>query len=310
MRVELGRRGVIVFDCVGRAHDLSPFEAGQGAHDLGLQGLRQAHRQAVEIKLEGATPFWLDENLVPLLVGKARNFVLYGGAVARADAFDAPAVHGRVRQVGSDDLVGVGMGVGDPAGHLRLDNFLHRIGKGARGIIPGLFRKRGKVERAAVDAGGRARFESAGLKTERDQAFGGLFIGGLASAARAIGKIADVDLAAEEGAGRQNDGAPSVGNAALDANALDGPFLNQQALHQTLADVEMRLLFAGVLQLKLVILFVGLRPRGAHGWPARGVEAAELNAGAVDIDGHLATERVDFLDDVPLAYSADSRVAG
>ena len=90
MRIELGRRGVIVFDCVRRAQDLSSFEAGQGAHDLRLQGFRQAHRQAVEIKFEGAPPLWLDENLVPLLVGKARDFVLYGGAVARANALDAP----------------------------------------------------------------------------------------------------------------------------------------------------------------------------------------------------------------------------
>ena len=119
-----------------------------------------------------------------------------------------------------------------------------------------------------------------------------------------------MNFAAEEGTGRENDAATAIGDAALDADALDSSILDQQALHQTLADVEMLLLFTGVLQLELVVLFVGLGSRGAHGWPARGVEAAELDAGAVDVDGHLAAERVDFLDDVPFADPADSRVAG
>ena len=119
-----------------------------------------------------------------------------------------------------------------------------------------------------------------------------------------------MNFAAQEGAGREDDGASSVGDAALDADALDGSVLDQQALHQALADVEMLLLFAGVLQLELVVLFVGLSSRGAHGWPARGVEAAELDAAAVDVDGHLTAERVDFLDDMPLADPADRWIAG
>ena len=109
---------------------------------------------------------------------------------------------------------------------MRLGDFLHRIGKGARRVVAGLFLKRGKVEGATVDARWGAGFEAAGFKAERDQALGGLFGGGLAGASSAVREIADVNFAAQEGASREDDGASSVGDAALDADALNGSVLD------------------------------------------------------------------------------------
>jgi hypothetical protein len=63
-------------------------------------------------------PFRFQEELVALLVGEANDLVFQGGAVARADALDPPAVERGLVQVGADDPVSFPRGVGDGAGQL------------------------------------------------------------------------------------------------------------------------------------------------------------------------------------------------
>ncbi len=55
---------------------------------------------------------------------------------------------------------------------------------------------------------------------------------------------------------------------------------------------------------------VRLGARGTHRRPLAGIEDAKLDSGLVGGGGHCATERVHFLDQVPLADSTDGRIAG
>ena len=55
---------------------------------------------------------------------------------------------------------------------------------------------------------------------------------------------------------------------------------------------------------------VGLGAAGAHGRTLARVEEAELDAGFVDRDTHLAAQRVDFAHQMALADTADGGIAG
>jgi hypothetical protein len=69
----------------------------------------------------------------------------------------------------------------------------------------------------------------------------------------------------------------------------------------TLLDVEPFLAFAGRLQPELVRLLVALGARSADARALGSIEHAELNAGRVGIEAHLAAQRVDLPHDLPLA---------
>ena len=53
-----------------------------------------------------------------------------------------------------------------------------------------------------------------------------------------------------------------------------------------------------------------MRARGSNGGAFGGIQGTELNSGFVSGDRHRTTERIDLLDQVPFADSANRRVAG
>ena len=117
-RMKLGRWTEIVFDRIARAHDLGLFEARNRADESVLDLEGQAGGAAVDVILVGVAAFGLEEKLVAFLVGEADDLVLQGRAVAGSDALDLPAIEGRLVEIGANDLVGGGGGVGDRAGQL------------------------------------------------------------------------------------------------------------------------------------------------------------------------------------------------
>ena len=241
--------------------------------------------------------------------GKFDDLVLDGRAVARPDPFDASPVHGGALEIGGDQLVGAGVGVGYPAGDLGAVDRFGGVGKGARGIVARLLLHAGKVDGPAVEARRRTGLETADFKAERDQPLRGPVGRLFSGAAGAVGEIADVDFTSEKGAGSEHYGVPHVGDVTLDTHAFDAAVLDVDFLHQPLANVEVFLLFAAVFQFELIRLLVRLGAGGAHGRAFASVEAAELNSGQVDVDGHLATQGVDLLDHMSLTDATDSRVA-
>ena len=59
---------------------------------------------------------------------------------------------------------------------------------------------------------------------------------------------------------------------------------------------------------ELIRLLVALRPRGLDGRTFGGVQQAELDAGRIGGQAHLAAEGIDLADDVPLGLSPDGGV--
>ena len=72
---------------------------------------------------------------------------------------------------------------------------------------------------------------------------------------------------------------------------------------------EIRLRLDTVLHRKLIEFLVGLGTRRVHRWALGAVEHAKLDGGFVDNFAHLAAQRVDLADDLPLGDAADRRVA-
>ena len=76
------------------------------------------------------------------------------------------------------------------------------------------------------------------------------------------------------------------------------------------ADFQIGLLGQQRLHGLAIELAVGLRARPTHRRPLGKIERPELDAGPVDRPAHDAVERIDLAHQVPLAQSADRRIAG
>ena len=81
--------------------------------------LREARGHALHIHLIRGKPFGFDEDLMAVLVRKAGDLILNGGAIARARRVDEAGIHGAALQVRADDRMRGLVGIGEIAGHLR-----------------------------------------------------------------------------------------------------------------------------------------------------------------------------------------------
>ena len=163
--------------------------------------------------------------------------------------------------------------------------------------------------RAAVDARRRAGLEPADAERQLAQAFGQAVGRRIAGAPALVVRQADVDLAAQERADRQHDGARVELDAGLRDDAAHPLAFDEQVGDFLLEQREVRLVLQHRADRLLVQHAVGLRARRAHRRALAGVERAELDAGAIRGPRHRAAERIDLLDQVALADAADGRVA-
>ena len=98
-----------------------------------------------------------------LLVGKAHEFVLNGGAITGAGAGDMPRIHGRTADIVQDNGVGVSVGVDDVAGDLLKIVENRRIGVGREGngiLLAGLNLQGREVDGLTLDPRRRPGFEA------------------------------------------------------------------------------------------------------------------------------------------------------
>ncbi len=158
---EVARVEVVVFDGVAGAQDMGVFKAFHAAHKRDLDVERQAGGDAVGVVFVGGQAFGFEENLVAVFVGEAVDFVFDRRAVARADAFDFAGKHGAAVETAADDVVGLQVGMRNPAGHLARVHFgVAAHGEDGHGRVAGLFGELGEINRAAVDARRRAGFQT------------------------------------------------------------------------------------------------------------------------------------------------------
>ena len=302
---------VVVFDGVAGAGDARLFEAGDGLDVGDLCGKGQAGGNAVRVEFVGGEAFGFDEDLVAVFVGKAHDFVFDGRAVARAEGvFDDTRVHRRLVDVDADDVVRTFVGAGDVAGDLaRVFGGIAEVGKNGQRGVAGLGFHAAVINGACVQARRGAGFHAGEGEGQVVQARGEFVRGRVAGAATGEVVEADVDFAAEEGAGGEDGGGGVVVDLVLAFDAGDARSFEDEVGDGGLEEVKVGLVFDEVAHRRFVEDAVGLGAGGAHRRTFAAVEDAPLDAGAVGRTRHDAAEGVDFFDKVAFADAADGGVA-
>src|SRR5277367_1846613 len=134
--------------------------------------------------------------------------------------------------------------------------------------------------------------------------------GEVAGAAGRIILHPDMDEALEERAGREDDGRCFEDLAYLRLDAAHDTVLDDKPLDARLPHLQVGGALEHALAARAVGGLVGLRSAGANGGTLARVQKSKLDSSLVSRQAHLAAERVDLADQVALADTADSRVAG
>ena len=302
----------VVLNGVGGAHDLQMLKAFDAVVKGVLHVLRQTAGRALQIHLLGVLAAGLYEQRVTVLAGEAHHLILNRGAIARADTLDHAAVQRAALDIIQNDLVGLGVRVGDPAFHLVVHGC---IGQEAEGLqfavrVAGLAFQLGKINAAAVHPGGGTGLEPAQRQTGGFQAVGQSVGGVHAVRARRIPRIAHKNFAAEVRAGGQHHALGGVFAVQLGDNALHMAVFHFQRHHLSLMDGQPRGLFQRVLHVFVVAAAVGLHPQCVHGGAFALVQHPALQIGGVCRQTHHAAQRVHLPHQRALGGAADAGVAG
>ena len=122
--------------------------------------------------------------------------------------------------------------------------------------------------------------------------------------------LADMDQAAQEGAGGEHHGGGGELAAVHQAHAGDAAVGDDQIIGLGFDHSEVRLRGDLALHGLRVELAIGLGARTAHGRALAAVEHAKLDAAGIGHAAHQAVERIDLAHQVALAETADGRIAG
>ena len=151
-----------------------------------------------------------------------------------------------------------------------------------RGLVAGLHLQPRPVDGPPVQPRRRAGLEPAEAQAEPKQALGQAHGRAVADPARRPALLAEMDLAAQEGAGGQDHRARApIGAGAVD-HARDPAGLDEQILDLGLAQVEAGLGVEQRAHGPRVELAVGLGARALHRRPLAAVEHPELDAAGID----------------------------
>ena len=223
--------------------------------------------------------FGFKKDLVTLAVAELDDLVLDRRAVTRADAFDRTGIHGRAPEIGADDLMRGERRAGNAAVDLRIDDAVGKQRERLRILVGRLLVQRSPVDRTPVEAGRRPRLQPAELEARvahrRRQPHAGLLV----HAARDNLLFADVDKAAQEGAGGQNDRAAAEPPAIREHDSNDLAIPDLEIMGLALDHIKAVLVPNRCLHRLAIELPVRLGTRAAHGRALAAVEQAELDTG-------------------------------
>ena len=118
-----------------------------------------------------------------------------------------------------------------------------------------------------------------------------------------------MDHPVEEGPGGDNDtAAVKLLNIGPDAN--HPVFADQQFFHQSLGYIKVRLVFQHLPHVAMVLMHFRLAAGTSRGRSPGCIQHPELYPGCICSLPHLATESVDFLDQVAFSDTPDRRITG
>ncbi len=121
----------------------------------------------------------------------------------------------------------------------------------------------------------------------------------------------DMDRPAQERARGKHHGTAGKGAAIFAGNTVHPALLtDQQVACRTFDDVQSFGLRQQVLYGLTIERTVRLRARAMHRWPLGAVQQLEMNPSPISRNPHQAVKRIDFTHKVPLANSANGRIAG
>src|SRR5450631_1739154 len=182
-------------------------------------------------------------------------------------------------------------------------------GKYRLGCVPGLHFEFGEIDGAPVEAGRRSRLEPAHRQLQFAQAGAQCSCRRFARPARLVLRESDVNQSGKESAGRQYHRVPGKADSELGDDAGDALTFEGEIVNRLLEQSQVGLVLEPRPDRLLVQKAVSLRARRAYSRPLARVQDAKLDAGFVGRQGHGAAQRVDFLDQMPLADTADRRIA-
>ena len=178
---------------------------------------------------------------MPVALAEAHDLVFDRGAIARAAARDLAGIHRRAMHVGADDLVRRRRRAGDAALDLRrfdpLGQHRERLGR----IVARLHLERGPVDGLAVEPRRRAGLEPAQRKPkplQRERKPDGRRFAD--PAGRGL-LFADMDQAAQEGAGGQHHGAAASSRPSARRTPVTAPSRDHQIVGLAFDHSEVRL---------------------------------------------------------------------
>ena len=284
------------------------FQALDGAVELQLHLLGQGAAHALHVHFLGVLTAGFNKELVARLVGKAHHLVLKAGTVARSHALDPAGIERRAVNVFQDHLLGAVVRPADVAFDLVVAEALGLIGKRLRRLIALLHLQFGEVDRTAEHTRRRAGLKPAQGQAEvfeRDSELGGRKH---AVGSALVADLADVDPAAEIGAGGDNDRAAKILREHLRGDQITAVArLNVGDLRLTKLEILLQLEL--VLHDFAVLAAVDLRAQRVNSRTLSPVEHARLQKARVGCLAHLAAERVQLTDKVSLSSAADGRIA-
>ena len=247
---------------------------------------------------------------MPVAFAEAHDLVLDRWAIARPAARDLAGIHRRAVNIVADDPVRRLGGAGDAALDLGLLDALGQRRERLRRLVAGLHLDRGPVDGAAVEPRRRAGLEATERKPDPLQRERQTDRRRLADAAGRRLALADMDQAAQERSGGENDGpcpelAPVRERETGDPAIADDQIVGLGLDHREIGGAGDR-----PLHRRGVELAIGLGARPAHRRALAAVEHAELDAAAIGHAPHQPIERVDLAHQMALAEPADRGIAG
>ena len=182
--------------------------------------------------------------------------------------------------------------------------------EGHNGVVAVLGLHFGKIDGAAVDAGGGAGLEAANGEAQIHQ-----ILGQRVGRQQALGAAVPAAFA-DDNARLQIYAGADDGRLAGDAGARGGLHARHMAalhidlLNLRLAQIQLFAVVHRAAHTLLVLLLVGLGAQTVHRRAFAGVEHTALNEHIVNRPAHLAAQRVQLAHQMALRRAADGRVAG
>ena len=164
-RQKLQRIDAVILDRVARAHDARLLQARNRMQESLLHIDGKARRHALHIDFLCMPSFRLQEELVAILVGEAKDLRLDGRTIARTDPFDDTICHRRPIDVRTNDLMRLLVRVRQIAWKLLARPFLRHKGKALRLLVPRLQLHLHIVKGTCIKTCRRPRLKSHDLDT-------------------------------------------------------------------------------------------------------------------------------------------------